>query len=1232
MKNPKNLLPPSKKPYPAGFALIVTLSLMILLTVIAVGLLTLSSISLRTNNRSVAASLARENARLGLLLALGELQASLGPDQSVSAPASAVFRSAAQPHLTGAWQRSASPAKSGAWHWSPTAGGSPSYSEKAGLFRGWLVSSADPATTKSFDFAKAASPAGTGSVPLVGSTATPLENAGVVTTVTASKIKVGTTSQAGNLAWAVFDESTKASIDLGDPSIKQSDKMEIASRAVPHRMRADALDSKLSSLKDPVNLISLETATISAGVGNRSEFRKRFHDFTTHSVGLLTDTVTGGLKTDLTALFEPTTLPAGAFTPAGGGATASSPYPAALADAASTGAPKWAYLRDHYRKYKAVRDSGTGELTYPLGTDTDLKVSFNGASTGVVPSPDTERLLPVIAKFQLIFSLVAHLPFNVDNRRAILDSSGDPRGYTNYGAVNLAYDPVITLYNPYDVSLDLSRTRIRVWDPPVGFSFRKIDNRTGATANFRADNAYQGLAGLHYNAPANARKCFTLVLADGTSQQLGTTLKLKPGEVRVFSPRVERTWNWGVETAGGYGSNSEATFFDWDPTKNFGNQDHRSSARFQSLGVECAPGFDVRAGLQTDNLANNRNPASKYSFEPNGAFVTLRKTDEVAVDAKPMVVSAGAATQFQVDVLAGNTVGNSSHDISADSTNTGVAADTLRSYRFNFSNVSDEISADPAHPVITRQFLVEKILQPDTGAQTGFKKPFAMLEMSARTTKEELTDSKPWLYNNFVVEGAKHDSAVVGLTHQSYDLRLIEISSFNNFPDGVAIDPDTYRGYFGANGSIEEGSSFVPMMHVPVAPTASLGDLIPTNLVSGALLPRVVHPFGNSRAHPLIPSGKIAQSRGTLLLDHSYLLNDALWDSCYFSTLAAYVAGSASGNGLTPGNRSLEDVVTGVIQGSQPAINNRLIPVANACNAPAQAREIAGLSDLDRSRKLAKYLAVNGAFNVNSTSVDAWQAVLLSLRDREINGVLMTETGSGSTRSTSVGERKYPNDGRTPFVRTGRPLTGSTPAPALKWAGFKALDDAQIRGLANAIVAQIKLRGVKDSAPFFSLGEFVNRRPGAANGLHCLAGLIQTAVDTSGINQSAENDSKILNEGMIHARRKTGTEPPEVMNGLSAEGAPTLLTQGDVMAAIASVATVRGDTFKIRSYGEAMSADGKTVIARAWCEAVVQRVPEFVDPTDTADTAVNDLKSVPNQNFGRRFNIVSFRWMKDTEV
>ena len=68
-----------------GFALITVLSLLVLLLVVTVGILSLSSISLRGGVHRDAAAVARANARLALMMAIGELQREAGPDQRITA-------------------------------------------------------------------------------------------------------------------------------------------------------------------------------------------------------------------------------------------------------------------------------------------------------------------------------------------------------------------------------------------------------------------------------------------------------------------------------------------------------------------------------------------------------------------------------------------------------------------------------------------------------------------------------------------------------------------------------------------------------------------------------------------------------------------------------------------------------------------------------------------------------------------------------------------------------------------------------------------------------------------------------------------------------------------------------------------------------------------------------------------------------------------------------------------
>ena len=127
-----------------------------------------------------------------------------------------------------------------------------------------------------------------------------------------------------------------------------------------------------------------------------------------------------------------------------------------------------------------------------------------------------------------------------------------------------------------------------------------------------------------------------------------------------------------------------------------------------------------------------------------------------------------------------------------------------------------------------------------------------------------------------------------------------------------------------------------------------------------------------------------------------------------------------------------------------------------------------------------------------------------------------------------------------------------------------------------------------------------------------------------------------------------------------------------MLTPLAPVSNVRSDTFVVRTYGEVRSDGSKP---RAWCEAIVQRIPEYVvdqakSPTSgdspnarpmepfedlngngeydsdepftdydssgersfISDHGGEQLKNPLNERFGRRFRIVRFRWLTADEV
>lgn len=1189
-----------------GFALVVAVLMLVMLTLVAVAMLGLSSVVLRSSSAEQASAMAKANARMALALAISELQLSMGADQRVSAPAAAVSSQAQQPHLTGVWE---------SWRWQPNQA-SPSYSQKSGQFLRWLVS-ANPSEATSIDFPNR-QPSGE-TIDLVSDQR---DSQGISTRVQARKILVnGNDPKArGAYAWAVFDESTKAPIDLANPTSPPQPAQEHASRTAPHRVRADVLDTnQLSHLRNPRNLVSLETATIPAQPNARNEIRRRFHDLTTHTLGLLTDTAAGGLKQDLSTLLSSQTFDPQVVDGA-----------QSLYDTIASGAPRWSFLHDHYQKF---RDP---QLTFQQGSPTyrQTTAQLNPNNLGRDNAPIAANLLPSIAKLQVVFSLVTH-PETNGNRLSRAPSAERSR----YANPMLVYEAIITLHNPYDVAIQYDQLRFRVWNPPVGF---RIGKKTGANVawlrqEWQSDpNNFHGLGRfnrLGQNDVANMnQRFFTVHLSDGQSSAAGSRLLLQPGEVKVFAPRVELDWRWGWEW--GQKPRRPWQFLDWfnsDDTFGAGNRDLRSNNEW---GVEAVPGWDLRAGLQMNHLSmeggvnGGRPSASYYPFEDQmdywAADPMIHFDDALVVELRPQKTTAASILDaFRVDLLAAK---------NPDSSDILNSQDLLRSFRFRFTNPTQEISGNPNQPVIRREFICGQLFQSMDDPSAGGKTPFALLEMSARTTNDALDDSKAWAFNNPVVEGGEIHTNLVGLANQSYDLRLREIASITEAPmvewdaaDGEG-SPGFGRGYFGAGSTSNLGVTNVPMYRVPIAPAASLGDWIPTNLITSSQLPRVVHAFGNSRAHPLIPAESVINQNlaGRLGLDHSYFLNDALWDRYYFSSVTDIPALPWLSNQA----RTRREVLQDLLEQRANALNPRITALKPTSQASAVVQQIQSLNPKVASRELSRHLGVRGPFNLNSTSVDAWRAVLSSLRDQAI-------TGWRATQLT--------HQDQTPLARLGMPLAGPNQSSQdlnligqIRWAGFRALDDGEIERLAREIVNQIRERGKLDQAPPLTLAEFVNRRVAPASELHSLQGLLQTAIDRSGINDATHAiDSRPISAATFAgnlAPRVRGAANPDAMYGFTGEGSPGVVTQGDLMMALAPIATVRGDTFKIRAYGESRSADGRTILARAWCEAVVQRMPDFVDPSDAPATEITNLQSSANQRFGRKFHQVSFRWLNSREL
>jgi len=547
-------------------------------------------------------------------------------------------------------------------------------------------------------------------------------------------------------------------------------------------------------------------------------------------------------------------------------------------------------------------------------------------------------------------------------------------------------------------------------------------------------------------------------------------------------------------------------------------------------------------------------------------------------------------------------------------------------------------------------------------------------------------------------------------------------TSWSNF---LQIDATKANGAnaFGGSSHGATGIASTTEVEVPLSAPVSLGQLMHANLSAwdwmpyrtvGNSFPSMVVPLDKSWTHGT-PHTNASYIGGHTFGDMSYLMNNALWDSFFFSGAAPTLSEtSRSGSYNAVRSKSLTQVMAAFAAGTGKLSNPRMSLYQGSIGLAAQAITADGfINDStgvapDGYRRFSSYLLNLGAFNVNSTSVEAWTGLYGSLKGLALGS-------QAATAPSSTNNARFP---RIIGSGTQTPATRNI-ADAAYWNGFANLSDTQIRALATATVTEIKARAQflqrterdqeyapasrrfrgfpaaqSPGTPFLGLCEFVNRylgptkKPGAFVSLPSVgtstslypienqatttslpvtaekvrwmfrSGTLESAIARADKALGSEtlakmpsgSSAKMIDPSVSHnwmnggiAGARTGMPPGlffrnvEILdtdnvnrthNGFGANGC---LFQGDLLQALGPVLATRSDTFRIRAYGEANDETGTG--QGAVLELVVQRTPDYLDPANLPHDRLRDSKKSPiNVLLGRRFIILSFRWLATNEI
>jgi hypothetical protein len=1236
-----------RRPKP-GFALVVTLSLMILLTVIAVGLLTLSSISLRSSSQGQAVAEARANARLALMLALGDLQKSLGPDRAITATSEILATPSApvaKPNTTGVWESW--------WDFNPNSSPAPAYStEKTNRFRRWLVSSADVAAAGSRDFVTTG---WTGkSIELVGngSLGAGATNAGKVTAGLVPVSKNGRIH--GSYAWHVADESVKARINLYRDPGQNTTLAQKRALLAGHRPDPSVMKGSDGRLLDflPTDLIPDEFAKATATAGkiidlNQAELLdqakervKLFrNDITPYSLGVLADVRGGGLKQDLSSMFEMGTATANTLPPefTGKRLYQSTHGITGVSD------PNWSALAGYYNSFRSLTN-----------LETSPRFTVNQTAISNVQVPVAYNPAPVIAKVDTIFSFVA---------RPMTDIwwLSDMKDHFDYH-LNLIFTPVVTLHNPYNVNISFHKMEVSFENIPVAFNFMFQAGGSGGFASLSVEpGKFEAINTMNYDAGSdhNGRsdKKFVMHIANwrnslplNTNSTTSAPIVMKPGQTLICGPSFPPDASFQSDAS----AHHSTVGFDWDN-------------RVTKV-IKAKPSFTPGLGYEmyAVTISNMRKPGGVFPGGMSGhPFMMLRDAAT-----SPKISQSTVTDRFYVEFKAErpkpykdnvSLIKNElapTFAVNAKLQATGPG--TLVPYaKLQFDYTDDSTLKNIFDDRVYRYPPTDSLTASDCAApggvtyaqQDAFVRQFAIFSAYARTTnggvfetnkrtkspaespqlnllKDGRLAGKPFLFHNPSRSNFTTNLATEKPSAQAYELNFQPFLSKGDYQDYMDVD-DTNRVPSLTGNRTTSGIKSGSYLELPSGPLQTIADFRRSNALTTSFLPHFVQPVGNSLLHPLMSADKVVETNpaitSTQLLDHSVLANHALYDRFYFSTFA------------TRGGTKPDDVFEQFINGSVPLASQSFQPYLPGGKTVTNAKDDLFASGKPKDgtyKTAAEYQMIRGPFNVNSMNVQAWKAMLASMNKSDVSTLWARTAGLETSNASGVPVTAMS------LLNGGANRTAAVDASKIdneksnNWNGYRVLTEPELETLATKIVAEVRDRG-----PFLSMSEFVNRQVGPL-GPRTLAGALEAAIAESEINekQNAAPPDSFLGQVPITVAdvsdpKLYNYKTPEATTGNPAAGAPGWVNQGDLLRILEPGATVRGDTFVIRTYGEAQDGSGK-VTARAYAEAVVQRMPEYVDPADrpSLNVLADPAAAKANKTFGRRFNVASFRWLSQNEI